>query len=171
MAERAKMIYLEEIEAITPCTEEETTALLYACQHGSEDALSRFVEGNLFRVSQILDEMTLSEEVYMDAVQEGNLALMSAVSDPELSITDQIGPALDRLIRHAIDSFLKSEDESEKAADELAARLNVIDVVCESIAAETGREATAEEVAEKMKMDVEDVKYLMRIALAAIKKD
>ena len=59
----------------------------------------------------------------------------------------------------------------DRAKEELKVRLNVIDEVCVRLAEEYGREETAEEVAEKMKMDPEDVRYLMKIALSAIKRD
>jgi len=47
----------------------------------------------------------------------------------------------------------------------------VIDEVCVRLTEEFGREPTAEEVAMKIGREPSEVKYLMRIALSAIKKD
>ena len=71
----------------------------------------------------------------------------------------------------AMEAFLESEEEAQKAGEELKTMLNVIDEVCVRLTEDLGREPTAEEVAEKIGRDPSDVKYLMRIALSAVKKD
>jgi len=68
-------------------------------------------------------------------------------------------------------SFIEQEAESARASEELKARLNVIDVLCTKIAEEEGREATVEELSEKLNMEPSDVKYLMRIAISALEKE
>lgn len=169
MSDRSKAIYLEEISTIKSLTEEESRKCLKAYLDGREEALTELIEGNLYRVRDYLDRCVISEEFYMDAVQEGNLALMEAAS--RLSADMNIETVLGAAVEKAVGAFLEEENDAGKASEELAARLNVIDRVCETIAKEQGREATAEEVAEMMKMEVEDVRYLMQIALSAIKKD
>ena len=78
--------------------------------------------------------------------------------------------SLDLAVFNAVRAALEEEQDEKKAGEELTARLNVIDQVCMKIAEEKGREATVEEVAEIMKMDPGDVRYLMQIALSALKK-
>ena len=74
-------------------------------------------------------------------------------------------------IHEALRSFASQEDDSKRAGEELSARLNLLNDVCVKLAEELGREATAEEVGKKVSMDPDDVKYLMRIALAAVNKE
>ena len=67
--------------------------------------------------------------------------------------------------------FLDAEEDSRKAGQELSDKLNLMDKACVLLAEKHGREATAEEVAEALEMEVDEVRYLMRIALNAIKKE
>ena len=84
---------------------------------------------------------------------------------------DKTESTIDSGIRYAMEAYKEQENEAYKAGVELKTKLNVMDEVCVRLAEQYGREATAEEVADVMKMDVDDVKYLMRIALDAVQKE
>lgn len=167
---KIKELYMAEASAIPPCTDDEMAELFPKMIAGDEKAKNRLIEGNMFRVNEAAAYFETPDVRFLDLVQEGNMALIMKIAELT-AFTDDTGAELDNAIREAMQNFCEEEGEEAKAGAELAVKLNVIDEVCVRIAEEKGREATAEEVAEKMQMDVEDIKYLMRIALNAIKKD
>ena len=169
MAEKSKAYYEEDLQGITDCTEEEMQDLVRRIHAGDERAKDRFVEGNLRRVYEAAAFFETENIQLMDLVQEGNLKLLMLLHD--LPEDASYGALLNREINSALEDYVSQEEDSDRAKEELKVRLNVIDEVCVRLAEEYGREATAEEVAEKMNMDPEDVRYLMKIALSAIKRD
>ena len=61
------------------------------------------------------------------------------------------------------------EQRSEAEIEEtMAARVNVLQTVSQVMAKELGREATVEELAEKMKMTPDEIKDIMKLALDAL---
>ena len=162
-----KTLFLEELKEMKQLTPEETKKLF---EEGSEEAKKKIIEGNIYRVAEAAHYFESEHVPYMDLVQEGNLALTLFVYE-----TENYGPEteeqLNTAIHEALRSFASQEDDSKRAGEELSARLNLLNDVCVKLAEELGREATAEEVGKKVSMDPDDVKYLMRIALAAVNKE
>ena len=174
MAEKSKAIYESDILGIEKCAEEEMKGLLGQMSSGDKKAENRLIEGNLYRVYEAAAFFESEKVSFMDLVQEGNLAMLlcaRTLAKNGLKGRQTVGKQLDISIKEAMEAFVSSEEESYRAAEELKIKLNVIDEVCVRLAEEYGREATSEEVAEKMQMDPDDVRYLMRIALSAIQKE
>ena len=170
MAGKTKEMYFQELEGILPCSEEELKELFPKAFAGDEKARNRLIEGNLYRVYEAAAYFSHSHARFMDLVQEGNIALMLKISEIS-AFTDNTESEIDEEIRKAMEAYKASENEAYKAGVELKTRLNVMDEVCVKLAEDLGREPTEEEVAEKMGMDPEDVKYLMKIALSALKRE
>jgi len=170
MAEKSRAYYEEDLRGIEPCSEAEMKELIPRILSGDRTARNRFVEGNLHRVYDAAAFFATETVQFMDLVQEGNLKLM-LLSQELSSDAASYGAFLNREINTAMEDYVTEEEDSERAKEELKVRLNVLDEVCVRLAEEYGREATAEEVAEKMNMDPDDVRYLMKIALSAIKRD
>jgi len=169
MADRSKELYLAEHAQIRPCTPEENRELM-KMKDTDSGALNRLVEGNMFRVNRAASAISKSAALFMDLVQEGNLALFLYLSGAE-SCEDDFEEILDGEILRAMQDFLLQEEDSRKAGKELSDKLNLMDKACVLLAEKYGREATAEEVAEVLEMEADEVRYLMRIALNAIKKE
>ncbi len=67
-----------------------------------------------------------------------------------------------------IEAALELQKQEKRAGEEIAARVNVLKDISKMMADELGREATVEELAEKMKMTVEDIKDIMKVTLDAM---
>ena len=67
-----------------------------------------------------------------------------------------------------IEEALEQQSQEKQAAEEVAARVNVLKDISQMMAEELGREATVEELAAKMKMTVEDIKDIMKVTLDAM---
>lgn len=165
--EKSKALYKEEIDAIVPCTAEEMMDLFLS---KDEESMNRLVEGNLYRVYEAASYFSSDVTNFMDLVQEGNMALFLFLTECE-DYDEFFESHITAAIHNAMQDFADLEEDNNKASEELKVRLNVLDEVCVRLASELNREATAEEVAEAMQMDVEDVRYLMKIALSAITKE
>ena len=170
MKESSKEFFEREINQIPHCTEEEMEDLMPAAYNGDQNAVSRLVEGNMFRVMEAASYFTKGKLNFMDLVQEGNLALFMFCTSEEYYSESSVW-RMDAAIREAMENYAEAEDEASKSAEELKTMLNVIDEVCVRLTEEFGREPNAEEVAEKIGREPSDVRYLMRIALSAVKKD
>jgi len=170
MPDKSKAMYTAETEALPRCTPEEMETLIPRAFEGSKEALDRLVEGNLYRVHEAADYFAPEESLYMDLLQEGNMALFLCLSEEE-EYTESTEHRMNAAIHEAMELFLEEEREEKDIGEELKTKLNVIDEVCVRLTEKLGREPAASEVAELMKMDESDVKYLLKIALSAIKKD
>ena len=71
-------------------------------------------------------------------------------------------------IREALKLAVEEQESADRTGEELAARVNVLSQVSQLLAKELGREATVEELAEKMKMTVEEITGIMKMAMDAI---
>ena len=170
MSEHVEAFYLEEISALPDLSDEELRLLLESHFTGDPLAYGSITEGCLKRIARQAKALNVHGVQLMDLIQEGNLALLTFLKEPGDLSGDPV-KSLDLAVFNALKGILEEESEAKKAGEELSATLNVIDRVCMEIAQEKGREATVEEVAGMMKMDPGDVKYLMQIALSAVKKD
>lgn len=162
-------MYLEEMEDISPCTKEETEMLLKNIKEGNKEAKKRLVEGNLKTALSYAKEYDGKGVLLTDLVQEANMALMMAVERYDGSPTKEefdgfAGDLMNEFLLEAV----QEEVSAEQTGEELAARVNVLQTVSSVLAKELGREATIDELADKMKMTVEEIHGIMKIALDAM---
>lgn len=158
-------LYLEELEAVEPCTEEEMPRLLEGVLKRDEQAKKRLVEGNLKRAASYAEAYEGRGLPMGDLVQEANVALLLLAEEYE---GGDFFPLMERRIREALETALEFQETEEKVEEEMAARVNVLKDISTSMAEELGREATAEELAERMKMTVDEIKDIMRLTLSAM---
>ncbi|MFR8756619.1 MAG: sigma-70 domain-containing protein, partial [Clostridium sp.] len=71
-------------------------------------------------------------------------------------------------IRQAVEAALLEQRSEAEIEETMAARVNVLQTVSQVMAKELGREATVEELAEKMKMTPDEIKDIMKLALDAL---
>jgi RNA polymerase primary sigma factor len=162
-------MYLEEMEDISPCTKEETEMLLKEIKEGNKEAKKRLVEGNLKTALSYAKEFDGKGVLLTDLVQEANMALMMAVDRYDGSpIKDEFDRFAGDLMNEFLLEAVQEEVSAEQTGEELAARVNVLQTVSSVLAKELGREATIEELADKMKMTVEEIHGIMKIALDAM---
>lgn len=166
MAENFYEMYLEEMELIRPLDQEEEKSVLAAAAGADKEARNRLVEGCLSAALKIAKEYEGRELPVSDLVQEANMALMMAASEYDGS---QDWPAFSEMkIRQAIEAALLEQKSEAEIEENMAARVNVLQTVSQVMAKELGREATVEELAEKMKMTPDEIKDIMKLALDAL---
>lgn len=159
-------MYLEEMELIRPFDDGEEEALLLQTEKGNKEARKRLVEGNLKRVLAIAKEYEGKELPMSDVVQEANTALTLAAV--EYDGGEAWGDLLERRVKEAIELALEEQQTENTIEENMAARVNVLQTVSQMMAKELGREATVDELAEKMKMTPDEIKDIMKLALDAL---
>lgn len=162
-------MYLEEMGTIAPCTKEEQIRLVGEAVKGGEEAKKRLVEGNLRAALEYAKEYDGKGVLLTDLVQEANMALVMALEE---YIKMESQPEFDSFfaerIRGALKLAVEEQESADRTGEELAARVNVLSQISQLLAKELGREATVEELAEKMKMTVEEITGIMKMAMDAI---
>ncbi len=169
-------LYLDEISQIQACDETENEALLKRLAEGEEAVLSRLIEGNLKYVLGLTREYLTRGVAAGDLVQEANMALILAVNgwkDREASEGDARNPGLflqfvEQQVKEALDQAVEEEASEEKVEEKLLARVNVLKDLSTEMAEELGREATVEELAERLQMTAGEVKDIMKLTLDAM---
>ncbi len=162
-------MYLEEMGSIVPCTGEEKAVLLKEAGAGSKDAKKRLVEGLLGTALEYAREYQDKGVLLTDLVQEANMALLMAVEEYSGPLeAAKFDLFIEEKIRQALSYAVEEEESADRTGEELAARVNVLQTVSQALAGELGREATVEELAEKMKMTVEEIKGIMKMAMDAM---
>lgn len=162
-------MYLKEMEAIEPCSGEEQKDLIQKINDGNESAKIRLVEGNLRIALEYAKEFDGKGVLLTDLVQEANMALMIAVDD-YIGLDDMIDfdSYVSDHIRKALTDVIEEEKFAEQTEEELAARANVLQTVSQMLAKELGREPNIEELAAKMKMSVDEIQGIMKMAINAM---
>lgn len=158
-------IYLEELEGIIPCQAEEEGALLEAVLNGDKQAKKRLVEGFLRAAAVIAEEYKERGLPVCDLVQEANVALLLMVEE---FTGGDFRSLMEKRIREALLQALDAQVTETTVEEEVTARVNVLKDISASMAEELGREATVEELAERMKMTVDEIKAIMKLTLDAM---
>lgn len=162
-------MYLEEMGAIDPLSPKEEEALLERTAQGDEQARKRLVEGSLRKAADLARSFEGGSLPPSDLVQEANMALMLAAV--EYDGQEDWQSLLERRVKEGLKLALADQDRELEIEETMAARVNVLQTVSQAMAKELGREATVEELAEKMKMTQEEIKDIMKLALDALTID
>ncbi len=157
-------MYQEELRKIVPCSAQEREALVQRLAKGDAQAKKRLVEGNLEWVVAIAQEYAGKGVKMEDLVAEGNLALALAVEQYREGDFLQQAKAC---VRTAIQSALEDEEGYAQTGENVAAMINVMNEVSTRLAEEYEREATVAEIARKMRMEEDQIRELMKMALSA----
>ena len=158
-------MYLEEVKRIPACTRKEERLLLDQIRDGNASARERLLEGMLHFVLELSGRYKNRGLPMGDLVQEANMALLLALEQYEKG---EFRRQVEDLAVSRIEEALEQQSQEKQAAEEVAARVNVLKDISQMMAEELGREATVEELAAEMKMTVEDIKDIMKVTLDAM---
>ena len=115
-------MYLEEMKAITPCTQEENTQLLNDAAAGNEGAKKRLIEGNLEAALTCAKAYDGKGVLLTDLVAEANMALTMAVTEFLTNPGDgDFEGFLTARMKEALDLAVEEEESAEQTGEELAA--------------------------------------------------
>ena len=158
-------VYMEEIAAIPPCSEEENEKLLGEIRSGNKAARERLIEGNLKNALFFVQDYINKGVPMADLIQEASMELMMLADE---GFEGSFEKLLESRIRVRMEEIINDQKKETDIEEEMLARVNVLQEVSKSMAEELGREAKLSELAERMKMTEDEVREIMKVKMDAL---
>lgn len=158
-------VYLEELAAIEPCSEEETRQLIAKIRNGDAKARERLIEGNLKKALFFVQDYINQGVPLSDLIQEASMELMLLADE---GFEGSFETLLESRIRVRLEEVVKEQKSEMDIEEEMLARVNVLQEVSKTMAEQLGREATLAELAERMKMTEDEVREIMKVTMDAL---
>jgi RNA polymerase primary sigma factor len=164
--------YLRALRDIEEEADGETGWLLERLLSGDDSVASRLTEINLRTVVDMAKRVAGKGVAIGDLIQEGNLALVSAIDDYRTTgltaIDEEFRVMLYTKIEQAMDAAIGEETHFTETAEKLARDANRLLTLTRELEEQLGRSASLTELAEKMGEAEEYIKEVMRISQAVM---
>ena len=162
-------MYLKEIGKVPLLTadrERELAEIMTTSTSDAEKALAKneLVEANLRLVVSIAKRYVGKGMFFLDLIQEGNLGLMKAVDKFDYSKGYKFSTYATWWIRQAITRAIADQARTIRIPVHMVETIHKVSRYSRQMLQELGREATADEIGEKMGMSAEKVREIMKIA-------
>ena len=160
-------MYLKEIGRVPLLTlEEELELAQQMSEEGerAEQAKSKLVEANLRLVVSIAKRYVGKGMFFLDLIQEGNLGLMKAVKKFDHTKGYKFSTYATWWIRQSITRAIADQARTIRIPVHMVETIHKVSRYSRQMMQELGREATAEEIGEKMGMQADKVREIMRFS-------
>lgn len=157
-------LYLKEIGKVPLLTNEREKELAERMMAGDESAKTELVEANLRLVVSIAKRYVGRGMFFLDLIQEGNLGLMKAVEKFDYTKGYKFSTYATWWIRQAITRAIADQARTIRIPVHMVETIHKVSRYSRQMLQELGREATAEEIGEKMDMSADKVREIMKIA-------
>lgn len=157
-------MYMSDINAITPVSIQEQNMLIEKLSAGDTSCIERLVESKLQTVADFSQKYRGKGVSFGDLIQDGNLELMIAIS--EYQVTDgDFNQYIDKRIENAIINTINNEINSDRVGQHLADKLNQLDNTTKELNKKLGRVPELSELAEAMGISEDETSLLLKTSL------
>ena len=162
-------MYLKEIGRVPLLTAERERELAEIMSNSENEAekdmaKNELVEANLRLVVSIAKRYVGKGMFFLDLIQEGNLGLMKAVDKFDYSKGYKFSTYATWWIRLAITRAIADQARTIRIPVHMVETIHKVSRYSRQMLQELGREATADEIGEKMGMSPDKVREIMKIA-------
>ena len=157
-------MYLKEIGKVPLLDADRELLLAQRMSDGDEVAKQQLVEANLRLVVSIAKRYVGKGMFFLDLIQEGNLGLMKAVEKFDYTKGYKFSTYATWWIRQAVTRAIADQARTIRIPVHMVETIHKVSRVSRQLLQERGKEATAEEIAEVIGMNVEKVREIMKIA-------
>ena len=161
-------MYLKEIGKVDLLSPEEEIELAKRMLDGDEAAKKRLAEANLRLVVSIAKRYVGRGMMFLDLIQEGNLGLIKAVEKFDYTKGYKFSTYATWWIRQAITRAIADQARTIRIPVHMVETINKVIRVSRQLLQELGHDPSPEEVAEEMKMPVQKVRDILKIALEPV---
>ena len=157
-------MYLKEIGQVPLLDNGRELVLAEQMAEGDEDAKQELVKANLRLVVSIAKRYVGKGMFFLDLIQEGNLGLMKAVDKFDYRKGYKFSTYATWWIRQAITRAIADQARTIRIPVHMVETIHKVSRYSRQLLQENGREATAEEIAERMGTTPDKVREIMKIA-------
>jgi RNA polymerase primary sigma factor len=157
-------MYLKEIGKVPLLLPEQEVELAQRIKNGDQVAKKKLAEANLRLVVSIAKRYVGRGMLFLDLIQEGNLGLIKAVEKFDYRKGFKFSTYATWWIRQAITRAIADQARTIRIPVHMVETINKLIRVSRQLLQELGREPQPEEVAEIMKMPVDKVREITKIA-------
>ncbi|MDR3172731.1 MAG: RNA polymerase sigma factor RpoD/SigA [Treponema sp.] len=160
--------YFNQIKMIPLLSFEEALELSKRIQKGDKEARRRLIEANLRLVVKIARGYASSSLPLMDIIQEGNLGLIRAVEKYDYSRNIRFSTYANWWIRQAISRYISNKQRVIRLPHRKEVLLHKIQKAYQLLSQTLMRQPRTNEIAEYLRLPVEDVDQLIKAGSGAI---
>ncbi|MBR2387466.1 MAG: RNA polymerase sigma factor RpoD [Clostridia bacterium] len=162
-------MYLKEIGRVPLLSAEREKELARIMTEECSDEMKKaakdeLIEANLRLVVSIAKRYVGKGMFFLDLIQEGNLGLMKAVEKFDYSKGYKFSTYATWWIRQAITRAIADQARTIRIPVHMVETIHKVSKYSRQMLQELGREATADEIGEKMNMSADKVREIMKIA-------
>ena len=161
-------MYLKEIGKVPLLSADEEIELAKRMELGDQEAKKRLAEANLRLVVSIAKRYVGRGMLFLDLIQEGNLGLIKAVEKFDYRKGYKFSTYATWWIRQAITRAIADQARTIRIPVHMVETINRTIRTSRQLTQSLGREPSAAEIAEVMKMPVQRVEEILKIAMDPI---
>ncbi len=159
-----KLLELENRSLLKICDIKEINRKMSIGEAKARRAKKEMVEANLRLVISIAKKYTNRGLQFLDLIQEGNIGLMKAVDKFEYRRGYKFSTYATWWIRQAITRSIADQARTIRIPVHMIETINKLNRISRQMVQEMGREATPEELSERMEMPEDKVRKVLKIA-------
>lgn len=158
-------MFMEELDALPPVSEEEKTALILSAMEDDKEAADKLLTIFLPKVVEIAKLYAGQGVLMEDLIGEGNVALMSAVSmagcveKPEDAEGFFAGMIMD-----AMEVLVSAEGDAKEMDEKILEQVNRVAAAAEELYKDLRRKVTPEELAAETDLTVGEIEEAYRLS-------